>query len=307
MTEHLSNSYYGAHISISEGVENTIDYIHSIGGNMIQIFISNPMSTKTIINMKKFSPIVCARIKQKLLDTNSKLVIHLPYVINLAKHLGPNPANNWWIQIICNQLMIGESMGSIGCVVHVGKHLDLTISDGLDNMYESIKYIIEYMKTHNLTTYLILETAAGQGSELIRTSNNSIEDLADFYNKFDDTDKNYLKICVDTCHIFAAGYDIKTKTQVKNFFDSFNALIGIQHMALIHLNDSKTNCGSCVDRHQNIGAGYIGLTGLRHFIRYGLFYQIPIILETPSEYVLELMLINTIKQGINKWIDKNST
>lgn len=291
-----NNKYYGAHLSCSakNGIISAIDEINNVGGNMIQIFISNPMSTKYAIDTKKFSQNNCNLIKQKLIETNSKIVIHLPYVINLAKPLDPNIEDSYWISIICKQLIVSDSINSLGCVVHVGKHLALTPTEGTDNMYDALKYIIEFIKSNNLNTFIILETGAGQGSELLTTKNNSLEEFANFYNRFSDDDKEHIRICVDTCHIFAAGYDITNIDQVDEFFDDFNSSINLKYMALIHLNDSKKICGSCVDRHENLGFGKIGITGLTHFIKHALNHNIPLILETPNGYVSELLLINSL-------------
>jgi len=297
--------YYGAHMSIKNGIPSAIKEINELGGNMIQIFVSNPMSTKFSIDKTKWNEKNCNLIRSTLEEYDSKMVIHLPYVINLAKPLPPNMANCWWINMICNQLIISDLINSIGCVVHVGKHLDLTVQEGIDNMCEGLKYVINFIIKNELKSYIILETAAGQGSELLTTKNSSLDDFANFYNLFTDNEKLHIKICVDTCHIFAAGYDIREKKQVKEFFDEFNTQIGIENIALIHLNDSKTDCGSCVDRHENLGEGKIGIKGLRHFIRYAIYYHIPTVLETPTNYESELELINKVKEGVKKWSDEN--
>lgn len=298
----MNEFYYGAHMSIKNGISSAIDKIIEYQGNIIQIFISNPMSIKYNL---KYTDSDCKKIKQKLLDTNSKLVIHLPYVINLSKPIS-NLEDAWWIKMICTQLEISSKMGSIGCVVHVGKYLDLTELEGIENMYNALMFIITYIIKNNLNTFIILETAAGQGTELITTKNNSLEEFSAFYNKFSDLEKKHLRICVDTCHIFAAGFDISTNDKVKIFFDDFHRLIGIKYLSLIHLNDSKSNCGSCVDRHENLGIGKIGLEGLRNFIRYASYYKIPIILETPGDFEKEIELIITVKKGVNKWIKKQN-
>jgi len=298
----MDKFYYGAHMSIKNGIISAIDEIILYEGNLLQVFISNPMSTKSV---PKLSDIECNQIKLKLTNTDTKLVIHLPYVINLSKPtLGLE--NAWWIKMICKQLIISDKIGSIGCVVHVGKHLEQTIDEGIENMYNGLVYICDFIETNKLNTFIILETSAGQGTELITTKNNSLDDFASFYNKFTTEQKKYLRICVDTCHIFAAGFDITNSNRVKKFFDDFNRLIGIKYIALIHLNDSKSNCGSCVDRHENLGMGKIGIEGLRNFIRYGSFYKIPIILETPSTFEKEIQLIKTVQKGVDKWSKSNN-
>lgn len=297
--------YFGVHVSIKNGIISAIDYVKNIGGNMIQIFISNPISIKASIDKNKFNEKNVNLIKNKLYTSDAKIVIHLPYVINLAKTIQPDVDKCWWLKMITDHLTISESIDSIGCIVHVGKFLDLTESDGIDNMYNGLVHVINFMKEHNMKTHIILETGSGQGTELLIT-NGSLENFANFYNKFTEEQKKYIKICVDTCHIFAAGYDIKKKSQVKHFFDEFNSLIGIEQIFVIHLNDSKSNCGSRLDRHENIGDGKIGMEGLRHFIRYGIYYKIPMILETPIIKDSEITLINDVKNGVNKWISKKN-
>jgi deoxyribonuclease-4 len=284
--------YYGAHLSIKKGIIKTIDQAINLNCNLLQIFLSNPMSTKQKLN---YTDDECLIIKDKLNFSNTKLVIHLPYVINLSKPI-TDLKTAWWIKMICEQLFISDKMNSIGCVVHVGKYLDQTISEGLDNMYNALVFIIDFIIDNNLSTYIILETAAGQGTELISTKNNSLEDFANFYNKFTDEQKNHIKICVDTCHIFAAGFDITNKNKVKTFFDQFERLIQIKNLALIHLNDSKKDCGSCVDRHENLCIGKIGKEGIKNFIKYGVYYKIPIILETPEILESDINLIKEIER-----------
>jgi endonuclease IV len=92
-------------------------------------------------------------------------------------------------------------------------------------MYYGLKFVFDYLKSKNMSTWIILETAAGQGTELITTKNNSLEEFSSFYNRFSEEDKNYIKICVDTCHIYAAGYDISTEEEVRTFFQEFDEQI----------------------------------------------------------------------------------
>lgn len=292
--------YYGCHISIKDGIIHSIEDIIKLKGNMIQIFISNPMSTRITNLSKKYTDDIIENIKQKLYITNTKIVIHLPYVINLSRHILPNSSieDNWWIEMICNQLEFSEKINSLGCVVHVGKHLQLTEYEGIENMYNNLKIIIKFLRDNNMKTHIILETAAGQGTELLATRNNSINNLAEFYNKFDEEDKNYLRLCIDTCHIFSAGYDLNAKNAVKFFFKIFDNQIGLRYIDLIHLNDSKTICGGSIDRHANLGQGKINIKALKKFIKYSLIYNIPIILETPDSSYEEIKIIRSIAKKL---------
>ena len=277
--------YYGSHLSTKNNLLDLIDYIKSINGNMIQIFISNPISINSNINpyfIKNSS-----KIKQKLLDNNVKLVIHLPYVINIANEFD---INNAQIKLIIDQLSISNLIGSIGCILHVGKSKFFDINLSIDNMFKNLKYIILFLKKNNMDTHIILETAAGQGTELI----SDIFDFFDFYKKFSDDEKKYLRLCIDSCHIYAAGYNISDKLEINKLFKFLKNQNLMKYIDLIHLNDSKKDCGCKVDRHENIGFGKIGIQGLYKFIKKAIYYNIPIILETPSNYIEEIKFIEYI-------------
>jgi deoxyribonuclease-4 len=113
--------------------------------------------------------------------------------------------------------------------------------------------------------------------------------LADFYNSFSESQKRFLKLCIDTCHIFVAGYDIRTKQQVKQLFDDFAEHDILQHIALIHFNDANRDYATRVDRHAAIGHGFIGASGLCAILRHARRYRIPCVLETPDDsYVGEI-------------------
>lgn len=272
--------YFGAHASISKGIVGALDTIKKSGGNIAQIFISSPQGRGT----KNRSNEEIEKILKFQKDNDMKLVIHSPYVLNFAK---PFSENNWWIKQMITEMKLGTSMGSIGSVVHFGKHLKLTRKEGLINMKKSFEYIVDNTPDE---ANIILETAAGQGTEL----GYDLEEFAALYNSFADKYKKNIKICIDTCHVFVAGYDLSSQKMVKAFFNKFNKLIGIKHVVLLHLNDSKPELGKRVDRHENIGKGKIGLTGLKEVIKYAKKKGIPMILETPA-----VKKVNDIKSEID--------
>ena len=148
-------------------------------------------------------------------------------------------------------------------------------------MYTSLIYIHNKTKKYK-DVLILLETSTGQGTELCWR----MEDLAYFYKKFSKNEnkelKDRIKLCVDTCHIFSAGYNIRTKGDVKRYLEAFEELIGIRYIKLIHLNDCKVSIGAQKDRHDNIDKGYIGFTGLKIFFDYFRNLGIPIVLETPD-------------------------
>lgn len=271
--------YFGGHVSISKGILHGLKSMQSIGGNFIQIFLSNPLSIKykNKLTQKDFDDICSFTSSEHM-----KIIVHLPYVINLAKSNSVNA-----VKLICNQLLVSNSINSIGCIVHVGKYLSLTHDDAINNMYNAFVNIINFIQTNNLKTYIILETPASQGTELLT----NISDLSNFYNKFTPIQKKYFKICIDTCHIFASGIDIRDEHAVFALFKDLKKKIGLNNIAVIHLNDSKYEFNSHKDRHENLGKGKIGVNGIVSIINLASKYKIPLILETPTNYINDIELI----------------
>ena len=283
--------YFGTHYSkgqppLDKAINSAFDDILSLGGNMIQIFISNPMGRHKKDFIGKFSN-YGENIKKILKKRKCAIVIHSPYLLNLAKKV-ISPQEAYWIKAFYEELIVADMIGAIGCVIHVGKALELSEDISLNYMFLALKYLIKEVKENNLKVKIILETAAGQGTELL----SNLHHLAIFYNKFSTEEKKILKICIDTCHIFSAGHDIRKKEQVDTLFKNIKKDFGMKNIALIHLNDSKREFNSHVDRHEKLGFGKIGLEGLKRFIDYAYRYKIPIILETPNNgYLKEIPLI----------------
>jgi len=130
-------------------------------------------------------------------------------------------------------------------------------------------------------TIIILETGASQGTEVA----SKIEGLNEIYWKLDENERTRIKFCIDTCHIWATGYDISTPAGVKAFFKEFDDMIGIDKIALIHFNDSKTQLESCVDRHADLGYGFIKTTGLKAVAKFAFKNRIPLLTETPLDAI----------------------
>jgi len=193
------------------------------------------------------------------------LFVHGKYVINLAS---PKPVVH---HIYSEQLKNTAKIGAEGCVVHMGKSTTLTIAEALNNMEKNLK---KSMAKAGCGT-IILETSCGAGTELL----SKIPDLRTFLKRFTAEQKKKFRFCIDTCHIFAAGYDIRTQDQVFEFLKMWKKNIGFKRLALIHLNDSLGKLDSHVDRHAPIGDGEIGLEGLLFFSSFATANNIPMILE----------------------------
>jgi deoxyribonuclease IV len=252
-------------------LDDTLRYAKSIGCSYIQTF------NETISD--------CKNIKSLLNKYKLKMVIHSPYVINLASNFDQH---SWRTKYLLLEVENSINNGAIGLVVHMGKSMELPINVAYKNMYKTLELVCRKMKK---PFYIYLETTAGQGTELCY----KLEDLGVFFNKIKANPKmSNIKICIDTCHIFCAGYDIRTKKGVDSFIGKLDKLVGVKHVGLIHLNDSVYDLDSRKDRHTNIGEGYIGITGLRHFYQYFLKINVPSILETPiGNYENETKLLQS--------------
>jgi len=281
--------YVGAHINRDKTIVKTMENIKNAGGNALQIFISNPRST-ALTDISKYNS-VSHEIKEYLKENDFKLVIHSPYVINVASEFKNGKRTLtidecYWIKTIINQLEISDLIGSIGVVLHVGKHVKLSYNDGLENMKTAIKYVLNDISTKKLNTKLILETPAGQGTELLT----DLKDFIKFYNSFTKDEQKYLGICLDTAHTWALGYDLDEAYDI--LFSKSNA----KNITLIHLNNSLVKKGARKDRHATILDGMIPNDKMNDFIKSIKKNKTVIILETPStNYDKEIAHIYEIK------------
>ena len=281
--------YVGAHINREKTIIKTMETITKNGGNCLQLFVSNPRSS-SLVNIENYITIA-NDVKDYISKNNFKLVIHSSYTINLARDFKNGKRTISlneciWIKILLHELYISHLINSSGVIVHVGKHTTLSYNKGLENMRTAIEYIIEELQKNNLKTKIIIETPAGQGTELLTNLNEFI----DFYNSFSKEQKKYLGICLDTAHIWASDYELN---------DAYNIICNknANDLIVIHLNNSAVKKGCNVDRHTPIfdnANGTIPLKSIKQFLE--LFKDnkhIPIIiLETPSiDYSQEIKWI----------------
>ncbi len=265
-----SSCLLGAHFSIAKGLHNAFYEAHTFNCNALQIFTKNAHTWKE----RKLSQNEIDLFDQARENTSiSAIASHTSYLINLATFERKNHAMS------CKALkheIVRSSMLSIPFVVlHPGAHKGRGERAGIRKIAAGINEIFKH--TSGVHTRLLLETTAGQGSGLSHT----FEQLRSIMDKVEN--KNRLGFCLDTSHIFAAGYDIRTKVSYHKTIDAFDALIGLEHLCLIHLNDSKKELNSRVDRHEHIGEGHIGINAFKLFMSDNRFREIPKIIETPKE------------------------
>ena len=260
----------GAHMSISGGVFNAILAGEELGCTTIQIFTKNNNQWKT----RELSQTEVNQFFQDQERTKiSPIVGHNGYLINLA-----SPKDDVFTlskESMLVELQRAERLGLPYLVMHPGSHLATGEKEGLKKIAGAINWL--HQKTEGYKVKICLETTAGQGSNL----GYKFEQLAEIIEMVKDNQR--LGICYDTCHAFAAGYDMGTKKAYQNTFKEFDKVIGLSRLKAMHLNDAVKDLDSRVDRHTHIGEGKIGLEGFRLLMNDERWEKIPKILETPKE------------------------
>ncbi|MCR5360573.1 MAG: deoxyribonuclease IV [Bacteroidales bacterium] len=263
--------YIGAHTSSAGGVENAVAEAVRIGADALALFtrnqkawVSKPLAQKNI-----------AAFKQALADAGiapEHVLPHDSYLINLG-----NPTEEGLAKsraAFLDELQRAEQLGLTMVNFHPGAHLNQLSEEAcLDLIAESINGALD--KT--TTAVAVIENTAGQGSNLGFAFPQIARIIAGV------TDKSRVAVCIDTCHTFAAGYDLSTEAGYEATFDAFEREVGFRYLRAIHLNDSKKGCGSRVDRHESLGLGMIGEEFFKRFMCDARFDDMPIILETPEE------------------------
>jgi deoxyribonuclease-4 len=260
----------GAHMSISGGAFNAILAGEELGCTTIQIFTKNNNQWKakelTSAEVDKFFE------HQKRTEI-SPIVGHNGYLINLASSKDDIFALSKESMLV--ELQRAEKLGLPYLVMHPGSHLGTGEKEGIKKIAGAINWL--HQKTPGFEVKICLETTAGQGSNL----GYKFEQLAQIIDLVKENER--MGVCYDTCHTFAAGYDIRTKKAYQDTFKEFDKVIGLSRLKVIHLNDAVKDLGSRVDRHTHIGEGKIGLEGFRLLMNDKRWEKIPKILETPKE------------------------
>ena len=259
----------GAHMSIGGGVHTAIERGCSINCTAIQMFVKN--------NMQWFArPLSREEIRAFLEHCQrgelSSIFAHANYLINLAA-TNPQFLENS-VRALSEELTRADQLELPFLVLHPGAHLGVGEETGLNKIVGSINRV--FRKLPKVRTQIALETTAGQGSCL----GHRFEQIAYIIERVREPER--LRVCLDTAHVFAAGYDISSEAGAKKTFREFDQVIGLERLAAIHLNDSKTAHGSRVDRHEHIGKGQIGLGAFRFIMRDRRFRKTPKVLETPK-------------------------
>lgn len=257
----------GAHVSTAGGVEKAIDRGVEIGCEAIQIFASSPQSWF-------FKPVPRENIeafKKRAKDVNmAPVFFHCIYLINLGN---PNPDNvRKGIRSLIDYMSFASDLGASGIIFHPGSHKGAGYDAILKQTADSI---IETLENSPEGPWLTLENTAGMGQHI----GAKFEELGRIIEA---VGSPRLKVCLDTEHAFAAGYDIVTKGGLDATMEEFDREIGIDRLVAVHANDSKQPLGSGIDRHENIGQGHIGIEGFETVMAHPAFSDLPFFLEVPG-------------------------
>lgn len=257
----------GAHMSIAGGVSKAVDRAVLHNCEALQIFTKNASQWHA-------APLVPDEIRAFRRGVEkaelTPVVSHASYLINLATAVPKLRAQS--INTFIDELDRADTLGLLGVVIHPGTCTSGTEDEGLHRIAQAIRQALQ--KRPNLNTMVLLEHTAGQG----RTLGYKFEHLATILKELNGSPK--IGICLDTCHLLAAGYDIANASDYQKTFSSFKKLIGIDRLRVFHGNDSKKPCGSRVDRHQHIGDGFLGIEPFKRLLTDQSFSHLAMLIET---------------------------
>jgi deoxyribonuclease-4 len=259
----------GAHFSIAKGLHKAILEAETYGCNTLQIFTKNANTWKErTLSENQIQDFFQARKNTGI----HHIISHTSYLIIIA---GPDIKKaKMSCEALKQEILRCGQLELPYLVLHPGSHMGDGETKGINRIADNINEI--FAATDGLTTRLLLETTAGQGTSIGHT----FDQLAAIIEKVHN--KSRIGVCLDTCHIFAAGYDISNKKAYENTINEFNTIVGLKNLFVIHLNDTKKARGTRVDRHEHIGDGFIGLDAFRLIINDTRLEKIPKILETPK-------------------------
>ncbi|UCC29757.1 MAG: deoxyribonuclease IV [Phycisphaerales bacterium] len=260
---------FGAHRSIAGGFEHAFTAGVGVGCDCLQIFVKNQRQWR--------APQLCDRhvaaYKAGARQTGlTPVLAHASYLLNLAS---PDTATRRKsVHAMVDELERCEALGVSALIFHPGAHLGSGIKSGIKRVARSLDQVHE--RCPGYRTLILLETTAGQGTAV----GHRFEQLAAIIDHVSASGR--LGVCLDTCHLFAAGYDFRKPEDYAAMVDELGSVIGLSNVKCIHLNDSKRLLGSRVDRHEHIGKGKIGKRGFVHFVNDKRFAHVPMIIETPK-------------------------
>ncbi len=275
----------GTHVSSSKSLDLVFDRAKEVNASTIQFFLRSPRSWSWKERSEK--ELENFHLKKKSFGINP-VIVHASYLFNLAS--ADEALRQKSIDGVVQELKLCEELGIEYYVIHAGKAKNQPEEKAVKNIISSLEQIFKKVPLKN-TTFLV-ETLAGQKGEIGKTT----EEIKTLIKPFETEN---IGVCIDTCHIFAAGYKINEEDGFKSYKQELEKLIGLDRIKVIHCNDSKTPFNSRRDRHEHIGKGSIGLNGFKLFLNDPFFRTLPFILETPKSGNWDIININTLKSLID--------
>ena len=278
----------GAHLSIAGGLPRAVDRARASRCEALQIFTKSAGQWRA----RPLPPEEIALFRRRVEETGIRPVVaHNSYLINVAAAL--KSLRDQSLASLREELDRAESLGLDGLVMHPGSYTSGTEASGLRMIAEALARLLEE-RPHGRTK-ILLEHTAGQGTNL----GHRFEHLADIIDRLGGTPR--VGVCLDTCHLLTAGYDICSPDGYRRTFEEFDRIVGLHRIQVFHLNDSKKPCGSRVDRHEHIGEGCLGLDPFRWLLNDPRFRGLPMLLETPKLETPE----SRRKSDVDPWDAKN--
>ena len=279
-------SRIGAHTPTTGGMaKRSIEYAQVTGAEVIQVFASSPRMWA----MPPAKPDLDEAFKIKASELDIHTYVHAPFLINLG-----SPTDATYLNSLAStkySLQRATDINALGVVIHTGSAVDVNFVDqAWKQIHEGMMPILNALDEDS--PFLLLEPTAGQGQSLVK----KLDDLENYLKALEYHPK--VGICLDTCHVFAAGHDIAAKGGMAKTLDLLVEIAGAERLKLIHANDSMDVCGALKDRHQNIGDGHIGVQPFAELLAHPAAAGVPLVLETPGleeKHTVEVALLKELR------------
>ena len=282
------NIRVGFHVSIAGGISNSVDNALKIGCSAFQIFSRNPRgwAAKPLgdEDVKSFR----AKLAKSSISPES-VIVHMPYLPNLAAPEGELYKKS--VDTLAAEVQRCDKLGIPNLVIHLGSHLGKGTEEGISQLVKACNNALgdgkstsshlnqstRKTKKKNAPVRILLENMAGQKNSI----GGKFEEIRLLLDKLEP--KGSFGVCLDTCHIFASGIDLRKKRDVEKMLSDFDSTVGLKQLRLLHLNDSKGELNSRIDRHEHIGLGKIGKAGFAALLQHESLRELPMIMETPVD------------------------
>lgn len=263
-----ANPRLGVHLSIGKGLEVTAKNAAEMELETFQIFLRNPRG----VGSRVWKTSEVTQFKETMSKHNiAPVVAHIPYIVNPAS--SREDLYELAERIITEDLERCDTIGVAYLVLHPGSRGDSTNEEAIARLINLLNRTLE---AHNGPAMILLETMSGMGKEICA----NLDDMRMVWQGIKNQDR--LGICLDTCHMLAAGYDMATADGIAGVLEELDQKVGVQHVKVVHSNDSQRELGTRVDRHASIGTGHIGIEGFTNLMKNPILRELPFIIETPT-------------------------